>query len=496
MPEADITNISIGASPGLQFAAEFDRDFSVYDFVFFDSVPNDEEYSSRNKGYSSDEFVSEIIYDICAKIASQSQLIVLGICTQASFYKESVTYSRRRSIAALCKAHFIDTRNIFKAHAQYLMLATKASSLYDIHPAHPYPPMMKIVGSAIAESLKKLSQQDKNISSHTLTLNNKYMKVSSEAFNVGSPKTLSNSLLTETFSVLTETDCLEFSTPNRCLGFYLNHAATNTKLELVTLKKSHHINLANNRTSPRLLKVFVALPNAPEVSAIRVLPPARKETNDYNPLIFSKYLAKDAPTALQLSSCIFLKPHPEVVNICSNAEPDTLNKMIHENLNNLHALQFSEAKATQELKIASIKNSFDQYIYFNSNINRCISLDTQAISKEVTELHPVHINYIDNRAFLSVTINHNNFTLSFYSNSISLCDKLPLETPAPKGDYLGNSFEFLKFNDSAFSMYCNGKYVFSAPNHELSCDRSEARRCEKFLITLSSPNIFTAHIGH
>lgn len=49
LPNATIENMSIGASPGIQFNTKLETTiFSEYDFVFFDSIPNDQTYHDEH----------------------------------------------------------------------------------------------------------------------------------------------------------------------------------------------------------------------------------------------------------------------------------------------------------------------------------------------------------------------------------------------------------------------------------------------------------------
>ena len=493
LPDAKIVNISIGASPGVQFAAEIDRNFTEFDFVIFDSVPNDEEYNSRNKGYSSNDFVCEIIQDILTTIASQTRLIVLGICTQMHFYKESVTYSSRRSITALCKAQFIDTRSIIKNNAQSLMLITNASSLYDVHPAHPFPPIMKIIGSALGQAISKLPNSVHTIEAQQVNTYNKYYRTGAPEYRTEKLTTLTNSLLTETFAVLGEQDCIEFSAEANCIGFYVNHAATNAKLELNTADQSIFINLANNRTSKKLLKVFVALPNGPTVRSIRVHAPANAECKDYNPLVFSKYSSKNLTASLQLSSSVFFKPAPAQLYIAPFLDEGRLQALVSENLEKLCEARMNSRASTSELKTSSIKNSFGQYIFFDLTRNRCIALDSRCVSRSVNNLHPVFLFHNGHEGMLRINVHDSIFTLSLYSQSISLDDRSPFNLPPPNGSFVGNVVEFTKGTSSTFSILCNGQYVFSAPSHDLACNRSEAKRCETFSLDMDPPQLGLKH---
>src|SRR5271156_670140 len=75
LPGAAISNKSVGASPGLQFAYHCGLDFRRYDAVIFDAVVNDENIEPFLGTVS---YQHEILRQIFSTIASQTRLVVLG----------------------------------------------------------------------------------------------------------------------------------------------------------------------------------------------------------------------------------------------------------------------------------------------------------------------------------------------------------------------------------------------------------------------------------
>lgn len=479
LPCSEVTNISIGASPGIQFTAQLDRDFSAYDYVIFDSIPNDEEHMHRGNDYNTRDFSYQIIHDICATISSQTVLIVLGISTQSCFYKESFTYDDRRRISQSCGAQFIDIRQLIKNNAQFLMLQTHASSLYDVHPSHPYPPVMKIIGSALAKTITDLAKPLYPIDVKRVEICNHYYTVGANSLNSGKLVTLKNRLLTETFRALDTDDCLLFQQPARCLGFYVNHAASNATVSISHLGEELLLNLSNNRTSDRLLKVFVALPGGPQLAKAYITAPPKTDSKNYNPLVFSNYSKTNAPTSLQVSTFVFYKAVSKNISIecffTDNQFQNYISKQLLQQALSINPL-------SEPVKIGTIKNAFDQYIFFNLRTNRCISIDSQLVSIRASEIFPVTL-YQDGGAWkLQTIINGNSFFLSIYERCICLNPAIPLPLSAPHGKHLGENIMITNTVHDRFAMSCNDAFIFSAPNRDISCDRSAIQRCEQFTL--------------
>lgn len=479
LPCSEVTNISIGASPGIQFTAQLDRDFSEYDYVIFDSVPNDEEHMHHGNDYNTRDFNYQITHDICAIISSQTNLIVLGISTQSCFYKESFTYDDRRRISQSCGAQFIDIRQLVKLNAQFLMLQTHASSLYDAHPSHPFPPIMRIIGSALAKTITDVAKPLYPVGVKQVEIFNHYYTVGANSLSSGKLVTLKNRLLTETFRALNTDDCLFFQQSDRCLGFYVNHAASNATVSISHLDEELLINLANNRTSDRLLKVFVALPGGPRLAKAYIAAPPKTDSKNYNPLVFSNYSKTNSPTSLQVSTFVFYETNNENISIeyfhAENHFQNDISKQIQ-----LQAL--SRNPLAEPVKIGTIKNAFNQYLFFNLRSNRCISIDSQLVSFRASDIFPITLYQDGDDWKLQTIINGNSFFLSIYDRCVCLDPALPLPLNAPHGKRLGENIVITKTAHARFAISCKGAYVFSAPNRDISCDRSAIQRCEQFML--------------
>ncbi len=104
LPEADITNLSVGASPGTQFGLNMKSDLTSFDVVFFDSVVNDENFSAI---VGTETFSNRIIFEIISTISTQTAAIVMGFSNERHLETHSSIYTQRRALAALCGAQFI-----------------------------------------------------------------------------------------------------------------------------------------------------------------------------------------------------------------------------------------------------------------------------------------------------------------------------------------------------------------------------------------------------
>lgn len=472
LPDSIIENASIGASPGIQFASALDQDFSVYDYVIFDSVPNDEEYQYKCRGYSHIDFSTRVIFDICSTIAAQTRLIVLGISTKDHLYKESAVYSNRRKIAQSCGSQFLDIRALIIKNSETLIQATHASDLYDPHPAHPLPAIMRTVGEAFGESLKYFKFDRIG---HSTSYKQKYLTIDAAKLSGVAVTNKRTSIVAEDFAELFEHDTVEFNADLPCIGFYLNHSATNALVEAIGTDASYKINLANHRLTERLLKVFVAVPNGAQMKKLKISAPLHYSEDIHNPLIFSKTsTSRDAQ--LQISRIVFLtQPIGSFTpSLSESTSYNLLEKEIQQRINNIRVTTENRARES------NIRNAFGQYIFFNARLNRCISLDSRFVSSNSKELYPIVVQETNDKCQVYACIKNSLFLLSFFSDSISINESRILKLVKPTGTILSSTATIECNSDGSFSLLCLGFYVFSAPNHSLACNRKKALRCERF----------------
>lgn len=302
MPDCTIRNLSIGASPGIQFSSLLNIDFSLYDYVFFDSVPNDEEYQYFTQGYSDIEFSTRILYEIFSTISSEARLVVLGICNKVYLSQESQVYSLRRSLAAACGAEFVDVRYLLNNNADFFKKTARAD-LYDFHPSHPLPHHMFFIGSSIGSCLLNMPCVDK-LPGKSYRDGYTVLRVSSMNFAGLNLVERSNSLLSESFALLVENDYLEFNAGGKCIGFYVNYRGTNAAICFfdTSLVEVFHVNLFAD-VDDRLMKIFVPIPNGIEVSRVSV----RKKpvSGSYTPMMFKEIDNDRSPTVMQISHVVF-----------------------------------------------------------------------------------------------------------------------------------------------------------------------------------------------
>lgn len=157
IPEAEVENWSVGASPGIQFAAHMKRDLSVFDYIFLDSVPNDEFFGDLifrgKKGFFSPEYFNSIMYDIASTICAKSNLIILGIPRREHYSNSSDVFISRKNLAFRLGAVFVDFRCAIGQYAQENNLII--DMCYEEHPAHP----LRIISFGIGQSLGKMIKE-------------------------------------------------------------------------------------------------------------------------------------------------------------------------------------------------------------------------------------------------------------------------------------------------------------------------------------------------
>jgi hypothetical protein len=131
LPDSFISNRSIGASPGTQFSAAMAYDFASFDFVFLDSVPNDEQ---RFNGSDEVDYLNRICFEIASTIAAQTNLIILAFCLDRFLSKPTEIFSARRNIASAVNAQFVDVRQLVISRGPALL---NGLPLYE-QEAHPH----------------------------------------------------------------------------------------------------------------------------------------------------------------------------------------------------------------------------------------------------------------------------------------------------------------------------------------------------------------------
>ncbi|MFY9995073.1 MAG: glycosyltransferase family 2 protein [Leclercia sp.] len=360
----EVVSMSVGASPGIQFAEKMSMDFTQYDHVFFDSIPNDEEYAFKAKGYSSTERNERVMYEIFSTIASQTSLIVLGFTNSWCFDEESTIYASRKELAHQVGAQFIDIRKILTIFLD----GNSIESIYEPHPAHPKREFSYKIGEAIGSALQSFV-----FNRSVNCVNYKENFIADEVWaSYEQAKVFSNSLLK--MNVIPEKNGFTLKTQesHACLGFYVNSYSTHCNMfysERNGTRHSLRLIYKQNREDGKFLKVFVPLQDSPRISNITIGGHLNEECNSFFPVM--TYHDSNPLQEIHLSSLLYWDDYSlgENVETYKNSDSDFLH------LNNIIAqdvsLRFSQIKVVKS-KITHISDAVNRY-FANSKTGNYIT---------------------------------------------------------------------------------------------------------------------------
>ncbi|NVN43001.1 hypothetical protein HW537_03680 [Asaia siamensis] len=259
LPDAEIDNLSIGASPGLQFAARLDMDFRQYDFVLFDSLPNDEEYYRWN--LSSDpirvEAYKKSIESIITLISEQTTLIVVLIPLREFFFDKSPIYEHRVAFAKKHDLSVIDCSVIIQDILERHQISFEG--IYKYHPAHPEVSIMNLIGRTLAQIF---SQSVIEAEKRSIASANAFSKLVPN--NYDSTHHFKNSIIDEVFFIYGKNARVKLDSSKTLLGFYANIAQSNCLLRFFD-EENHEIYSISmyydeSADKNRVVKVFIPLP--------------------------------------------------------------------------------------------------------------------------------------------------------------------------------------------------------------------------------------------
>lgn len=318
IPAVSITNYSAGGSPGVQFASHIHMDFSEYDFVVFDSLPNDEEYFFRRRGYSDLTHTNNVLFELFSTIASQSRLVVLNIpirkqllFSDFSMDDKSEVAKTREVLANIVGAQVIDIYSILKYFS--IFLKGNYQNLFESE-AHPFPYILRLIGNVMGAILSG-SDCRKYFFNDGRCFRDNYFHVPLSEF-VGTEKVqLKNGWIDETFYLAKESVIdFEHYAGCQCIGFYADFAGSKTYLNVKAEADDFAIKLADIRVSGKILKAFVPIPNGVNVTKITCSEePAGRV---YRPLMIGDRDSAVESPRLVMRDFVFRKNVPFVSDLC------------------------------------------------------------------------------------------------------------------------------------------------------------------------------------
>ncbi|MDO6669995.1 hypothetical protein Q4511_13765 [Paracoccus sp. 1_MG-2023] len=261
MPQATFENWSVGASPGIQFSAYLYKDFSFFDYVFFDSVPNDEVFARKTlksgERFFSEDYFNGIIGDIMSLIATQTNLVVVAIPRRDEYGPYSNTLLERKKASGQVGAHFVNFGDKIEEICRIKNLDIE--SCYEDHPAHPLRMISFDIGHELGQAITK-GEIEKT--SCNIINKNEYLVYESKDWELFPKDCRKNSVMEEVFSLVKDGQHIEFP-EGRCIGYFVNVKNTycSVSLEDVRGNSVFKTGLYYSKSVDGLQKMFIAIPN-------------------------------------------------------------------------------------------------------------------------------------------------------------------------------------------------------------------------------------------
>ncbi len=438
-----IDNISIGASPGIQFAALINTNFKNYDLVLFDSIPNDEEYLYKAKNYKNTN-TENIIFEILSTISSQTQLFIMGFCNKWALDKESDVYRSRKEMAQKLGAHFIDIRKMLLIYKHIGIY----DRLYEPHPAHPFAKISYEIGQILAQEIeKKIIFKKKYPNSYTKNFFVKEIKENEDRL-----LNLKNSIVNFNVSKYFKEEKIYTDSDYLCLGMYINATGTNCYIEYNNDKNlKHNIDLRYSLDENRVQKIFVPLPIYSKVDYFKVSDICTSELISI-PFMAGKSNDPDK-TSLQISELIFWK---------NNTNLDLEEDIFDES----ESLEYSRRIIDQivEMYINFSKDKSNSFV--NTHHKTCLFYDPKKNNLRHGDLSILSNEYYP----VSYMKDHKKF-LAFSKNGYFEIDINEI--------FNVRNIEF-STNDRYFTVMGDGKYLCAELDGRVVMNRLKAREYEMF----------------
>ena len=479
LPSATIDNMSVGASPGIQFAQHLDANFSAYDVVFLDSIPNDEEYQeipgfSGSLGYSSEAFVDRILYEIASTIASETCLVMLGFCRRSNLLNPSSTFNSRREIARATGAQFVDLRSLLAEFGPRLV--ADGEDLYEAHPAHPQSKISYHFGRLLGEVITPFLSQKSDVPNCSYRGNFSVWRAEDHAVQL---KLFQNSLYSEKYAILAADEAVPLDFSGRCIGFNINTMATSGVVQLRgPSDDAVRISCFYGYNESGIQKIFIPIPNGRQVIEFSLSDNA--ENVHMCGLLSTKTAREDVPTTIALSRIVFWNGAPDVVwRGAMGAEKDAnlLTEIMRQRM-----LTTSKPLIQKNVILNAIRSNLhgDDLVLFTHHgtvltydlaRDCCVHVVLADLSKSQT-FHPVRARLTGNSVTLFVAV---------YGLELVLSVRVSGKTLGFVGGLIeAATTEFM--GELGFSIQYRGNYLAAEPSGNIICNRAIAKAWEIFEI--------------
>ena len=258
IPHAEIVNRSVGASPGVQFAAYCNDSLADYDAVIFDSAVNDENFPNM---IGTIEYMHAIMFEILSTIVAQTRLIVLGLTNFRHLGTESEIYKLHRRLALELGVQFFDGRKFVIEH-QFALPETEAFYEAESHPN-------RILGRRLGVELGRcVLAPFKTVTAKSFA--HRFISTDVADFCPGSTSyTKTNRLTSHTFLEMPFDRTIRLVEDYLMIGFYIDSSNTRGYLH-VDKPESKVKRMLYFLDRPELLIKFVAMRNGSRSSSVRL----------------------------------------------------------------------------------------------------------------------------------------------------------------------------------------------------------------------------------
>jgi hypothetical protein len=332
-PTLELENRSVGASPGIQFSLEAGTPFSDYDLVFFDSVPNDQEFASLQLpcAHRTVAIWPDILYELCSTISANSRLIVLGFCHRGFVTSHSAVYSARKRMAQLLGVQFVDIGSIvYRLHSEQ---GYPLSALYGDHPAHIAYWLAFEIGCQLGRILTEQPSAVRRRSMNTSYAQNFHTLPATRICD--NVKTVGNSHVTLRTVRLHESYELNLPGTAHCLGLSLNAADTHCCLRWVSSARETIPDYLCYYPSKheQVVKIFLPLLWEGPINAIQIL--RKASPNKFRTMFSGEDFDESEMARMSLSAISFWSGQTKLDWRASETSCDTslsLSKLVFQRL--------------------------------------------------------------------------------------------------------------------------------------------------------------------
>lgn len=479
----DIVNLSIGASPGIQFSTLINYDFSSYDYVLFDSLPNDEEYFYYKKSLHEDD-LNNILFEILSTISSQTNLIIINIPLRLQlnpnkkFLEEKSRIQKIRNIIAnKVKAQVVDFDSLLMQIAGFCK--ADYQHLYD-NLQHPFRFVSKKIGEACALALNHFPSEYMNSfkGKHLINYSGNYFNSSPEKIFPGVLVKRKNSLLNENFYQPDNCD-LDFEKYSsfELVGFYCNISKSACFLKIIDLENNFVVMKLGVENKSEILKIFIPNPGVKNIKKIEILESYDKEY--VTPLWVSESKKFNEFSKPEFSDFVFRRNKNQIQFNCYDVNYDEYI------FSNIVTYKLSEVISSMELlenkkKHSDLITNFaDCSLFFDKNLSRVVSVSRNIVNIYDSPLIPLRIEFLpDEKVMIYIDDGPCRFYFDFFKDGIYLRG----EKSRNQSNYLGDNASLIK-TGLKFSLKCNGFYFRALVGNylfPLNIDRDKISESERF----------------